>query len=101
MPTGSAPRSKTATTQRLLEKRHGEPYLRETTSTITEEGQVTIPKRVREDIRLHAGDEVSFEKVNEGYALRKTVEDDRFEWWRGAVETNATIETRIEALRGR
>jgi hypothetical protein len=50
MPAGSAPRSKTATTQRLLEKRHGEPYPRETTSTITEGGQVTIPKGVREDM---------------------------------------------------
>jgi hypothetical protein len=56
MPAGSAPRSKTATTQRLLEKRHGEPYPRETTSAITEEGQVTIPKGVSEDIGLHAGD---------------------------------------------
>lgn len=70
-------------------------------SRVTQKGQVTIPKAVREDMGLHPGDEVSFEETDEGYVLRKDVTDDPFERWRGVAETDATVEERIEALRGR
>jgi len=42
-----------------------------TTATVTSKGQITVPADVRADLRLHAGDQLSFEKVGEGvYQLR-------------------------------
>jgi AbrB family looped-hinge helix DNA binding protein len=70
-------------------------------SRVTQKGQITIPKTVREEMGLHPGDEVSFEESDEGYVLRKDVEDDAFERWRGVAETETTVEERMEALRGR
>jgi len=68
---------------------------------VTRKGQITIPKAIREEMGLHPGDEISFEETTEGYVLRKDVEDDPFERWRGAAEADTTVEERMEALRGR
>ena len=68
-------------------------------SKVTQEGRVTIPKAIREELGLHSGDEVFFERTDEGYVLRRS--DGPFERWHRAVETDQSVETRMEALRGR
>jgi AbrB family looped-hinge helix DNA binding protein len=53
-------------------------------SRVTEKGQVTIPKEIRERLGIRPGDEVTFENTDEGYLIRKEIEVDRFEKWRGS-----------------
>jgi len=69
-------------------------------SRVTEKGQVTIPKEVREDLGIQPGDEVVFEETESGYVVRKEVEDSRFEKWRGVAASEESVEDRMHALRG-
>jgi AbrB family looped-hinge helix DNA binding protein len=39
-------------------------------ATITSKGQITLPKDVRDELRLKEGDRVSFEKVDGRFVLR-------------------------------
>jgi len=70
-------------------------------SRVTEKGQVTIPKEVREKLGIQTGDEVTFEETEVGYVVRKEVEESRFEKWRGIAEADNSVEERMEELRGR
>lgn len=67
---------------------------------VTEKGQVTIPKEIREQLGIQPGDEIDFEETEEGYVIRKEVDESRFEKWRGVAETDATVEERMADLRG-
>ena len=40
------------------------------TATLTSKGQITLPKDVRDDLKLKEGDRVSFEKIDGRYVLR-------------------------------
>ena len=42
------------------------------TTRITRKGQVTIPKELREEFGLEEGDELLWEKTEEGIKIRKT-----------------------------
>jgi len=42
------------------------------TTRITRKGQVTIPKKLREEFGLEEGDELLWEKTEEGIKVRKT-----------------------------
>jgi AbrB family looped-hinge helix DNA binding protein len=39
-------------------------------ASVTSKGQITLPKDVRDDLRLKEGDRVSFEKIDGRYVLR-------------------------------
>lgn len=69
-------------------------------SRITSKGQVTIPKEIREELGLRAGDEIAFEETDDGYVLRKDVDENRFEKYRGVADTDETVEERMRDLRG-
>jgi len=67
---------------------------------VTSKGQVTIPVDIRERLGLQPGDEISFEETDEGYVIRKEIDEDRFEKWRGVADTDETVEGRMRDLRG-
>lgn len=67
---------------------------------VTSKGQVTIPKEIREELGIRPGDEITFEPAEEGYVLTKKVDENRFERWKGAADTDQTVENRMDALRG-
>lgn len=69
-------------------------------SRVTEKGQVTIPKEIRDELGIQPGDEVVFEETNGGYLVRKEVDESRFEKWRGIATTDEGIRERMAALRG-
>ena len=71
---------------------------------VTTKGQVTIPKRVREELGIEPGDEVAFVETEAGYEIRKeapTTEagGDPFEKYRGAAGEGSMPE-RMRRLRG-
>lgn len=69
-------------------------------SRITEKGQVTIPKEIREELGIRPGDEVTFERTDEGYVVRKAVDESRFARWQGVADTDQSVEDRMAELRG-
>ncbi len=68
---------------------------------VTSKGQVTIPKEIREKLGIKKGDEIEFERREEGYIIKKKSTDNPFERWRGKAETDKTVEERIKELRDR
>lgn len=72
---------------------------------VTTKGQVTIPKEIREALGIEPGDEVTFEKTEAGYKLRKkaptTAEgEDPFEKYRGSAGSDDSMPERMRRLRG-
>jgi AbrB family looped-hinge helix DNA binding protein len=67
---------------------------------VTEKGQVTIPKPIREELGLEPGDEVDFEATDDGVVLTKQVDESRFERWRGVANTDQRVDERMAELRG-
>lgn len=68
---------------------------------VTTKGQVTIPKEVREAMGIDPGDEVEFVETEDGYVLRKRVEENPFERWKGTLDTGRSTEEVVAELRGR
>ncbi|MFB6209370.1 MAG: AbrB/MazE/SpoVT family DNA-binding domain-containing protein [Candidatus Nanohaloarchaea archaeon] len=68
--------------------------------SVTEKGQVTIPKKVREYAGIHHGDELEF-VIEEGeIKVRKKKEENPFSRWKGKMDTDKTTEEIMEELRG-
>ncbi len=61
---------------------------------VTRKYQITIPKRVREELNIKAGDEVVFIKTEDGYKIVKA--DDII---REGVEVFKDIEKTIEEMK--
>lgn len=76
-----------------------------TTATVTSKGQVTIPAKIRADLKVGAGDRIEFVRINEGhYEVIAATRD--ITQLRGRVKTQQTISveemnTAIGAQKGR
>lgn len=68
-------------------------------SRLTEGGQVTIPKQVRDGLGLRPGDEVEFVAERGGYRLRKLLRTNPFTRYRGHL-TGLAGRDPDELLRG-
>jgi len=75
-------------------------------TTMTSKGQVTIPKRVREALRLAPGDSVDFavdptgQVVLQRVAPKSTAKRDRFESARGKAQVKWRTDELMALLRG-
>jgi antitoxin PrlF len=69
-------------------------------ATISEKGQVTIPKRLRERLGLRAGQVLDFEEANGTLIARKTQDQDPVDRVFGIIELDVPVDTFIENLRG-
>jgi antitoxin PrlF len=70
---------------------------------LTDKGQVTIPKQVRDELGLRTGDEVEFvADANGGYRLRKVLRTNPFAKYRGHLAGLAgrSPEELVDDLRG-
>ena len=69
-------------------------------TTVTQKGQVTIPKELREDAGIRPGDDLEFEIVEGEIRIKKkSGEENPFSEWKGALETEKTTEEMMEELR--
>lgn len=70
------------------------------TATISEKGQVTIPKKLRDDFGIRKGDRLEFSAERDGIKIRKRVNVDALEELRGSIKLPASVDELIDEMRG-
>ena len=70
---------------------------------LTSKGQITVPKKVRESLDLHTGDEIEFIEDSGQFRVSKCVSDDWIEKWSGYLKhlRGRNPDDLIEEMRGR
>jgi antitoxin PrlF len=53
---------------------------------VTSKGQITLPKKVREKLGVHPGENVGFEEKNGIFYIKKTVKESPFDKWIGRLK---------------
>jgi antitoxin PrlF len=56
------------------------------TAKVTSKGQVTIPKKIREKLGVHPGEEVGFEERDNLLVISKVVTKSPFDKWVGKLK---------------
>ena len=56
------------------------------TAKVTSKGQITLPKKIREKLGVHRGEEVGFEEKDDLLVIRKVVTKSPFDKWVGALK---------------
>lgn len=72
------------------------------TARVTSKGQITIPKKVREKMGIHTGEDLSFEEKNGVFYMKKSLEKSPFDKWVGRLKAKKGGKTDaiITELRG-
>ena len=70
------------------------------TSTISEKGQVTIPKAHREALGIRAGDRLAFELRGDTIRIRKDPDLDRLASVYGSLKLPASVDQLVDEMRG-
>ncbi len=67
---------------------------------VTEKGQVTIPKDVREKLGIRPGSSVRFRVVEGKCVVEKEVKENKIDKWAGYLKSKKRTDELIEELRG-
>jgi AbrB family looped-hinge helix DNA binding protein len=67
---------------------------------ISEKGQVTIPKKLRDQLGIRVGDELDFEAEHGRLVVTKVAEQDPYERLYGSLKLPMSVDELIEELRG-
>ncbi len=67
---------------------------------VSEKGQVTIPKPLRERLGIRAGETLDFAEENGQLVARKSVDRDPIDAVYGILETNRSTDVALTELRG-
>ena len=70
------------------------------TSTISEKGQVTIPKPLREALGIRSGDRLAFELRGDTIRIRKDPDQDRLASVYGSLKLPAPVDQLVDEMRG-
>lgn len=69
---------------------------------VTEKGQVTIPKEIRDRAGIRPGDEIEWSEADGSLVGRRVQEVSPFEQWRGkGRRLGVSVDEFIEDMRGR
>lgn len=69
-------------------------------STISEKGQVTVPKSLRDALGIMPGDRLTFELHGETIRIRKERDLDRLAVLYGSLKLPASVDELIDEMRG-
>jgi antitoxin PrlF len=69
-------------------------------STVSEKGQITVPKRLRERLGIRAGDRLELTEEEGRLVARKALSDDPVAASYGILDSEQTTDETIRALRG-
>ena len=67
---------------------------------VSEKGQVTIPKKLRDQLGIRVGDELDFEVEHGKIVARKVVERDAIDRLYGSLKLPVSVDEAIEQMRG-
>lgn len=71
-------------------------------SKLTSKGQITIPRKVREQLGVSTGDKIQFKEKNGVFTIKKSVKESPFDKWVGYLKNKGKNTDRIiEEIRGR
>ena len=70
------------------------------TTTISEKGQVTIPKSLRDAFGIRPGDRLEFDVHGDAIRIRKSLDLDRLAAVYGSVRLPAPVDQLIDEMRG-
>jgi antitoxin PrlF len=78
-------------------------YTKSMTSVVSEKGQVTIPKAIRDRLGLTPGTEIEFEAESGRLVGKKALSEDPLRKWRGAghLPVGASVNSYLKTVRGR
>jgi AbrB family looped-hinge helix DNA binding protein len=69
-------------------------------TTVSEKGQITIPKRLRDRLGLHPGTVLDFEEVDGRLMGRKLVRADHLDDLVGVIELPGGVDVYLDEVRG-
>jgi AbrB family looped-hinge helix DNA binding protein len=69
-------------------------------STVSEKGQITLPKRLRERLGIHPGDRLELVEDAGRLVATKAVSDDPVAAVYGILDLGVSVDEKIDALRG-
>ena len=69
-------------------------------TTISEKGQITIPKPLRDAFGIRAGDRLEFDMQGDAIRIRKSPDLDRLAALYGSVRLPAPVDQLIDEMRG-
>ena len=69
---------------------------------VTSKGQITIPKDMRDRLGLRPGDKLAFTEDEDGWHVRKQIDESPFEEWRGYLThlKGRDVDELVEEMRG-
>jgi len=67
---------------------------------VTSKGQVTIPKKLREDMGLKPGDYIEIKEEKAGYLINKKVDKEKIEKYVGILNKDKSSDDIVKELRG-
>ncbi len=71
-------------------------------SKLTSKGQITIPRKVREQLGISTGDKIQFKEKNGVFTIKKSVKTSPFDKWVGYLKNkDKNTDSIIEEIRGR
>ncbi len=76
-------------------------YLRNMKSRVTERGQVTIPKKLRDRLGIRPGQTVDFRQEEGQIVLTKGASADPLDAWFGVLSEPRPTDALVDELRGR
>jgi len=69
-------------------------------ATISEKGQVTIPKKIRDALGIRTGDQLEFEVRGDAIRVKKNPDLDRLASVYGSLKLPAPVDQLIDEMRG-
>ena len=67
---------------------------------VTSKGQVTIPKKLREEMGLKPGDYLEIKEKAEGYLINKKIDKEKIEKYVGILNKEKSSDEVVKELRG-
>ncbi len=73
------------------------------TAKVTSKGQITIPKKIRDELGIQPGEEIGFEYKGGVFYIKKVIRKSPFDKWVGKLKPKDKRRTDeiIDALRGK